>query len=70
MGDTTLETIDELLAGAVRDTDDPEAHYKINSARQLLEVIRQRHVDLDEAVDETATDAEILDTLRELGYVD
>jgi len=70
MAEMTLQTIDELLEGALDDTDDPEAHYKINSARQLLEVVRERHVDLDEAVDETANDAEILDSLRDLGYID
>lgn len=70
MGETTVETIDELLAGAIEDTDDEDVHYKLRNARQLLEVVRTRHEQLDEAIDEADVDSEVLENLRELGYVE
>jgi hypothetical protein len=70
MAETTLETIDELLAGAMDDVDDPEAGYKIRSARQLLAVVQQRHADLDEAIEEAVDDEAVVTRLRELGYVE
>lgn len=70
MAETTLETIDELLAGAMDDVDDAEARYKLRSARQLLVAVQQRHDDLDEAIDEAVDDDEVLARLRDLGYVE
>jgi len=66
----TLDTIEELLAGAQDDVADPQASYKLRSARQLVHVLRQQNRDLDEAIDETIPDEEILENLRELGYLD
>lgn len=70
MAETTVETIDELLAGAIEDTDDRDVHYKLRNARQLLEVVRTRHEQLDEAIHEAQVDDEILDNLRESGYIE
>lgn len=70
MGETTVETIDELLAGAIADTDDEDVHYKLRNARQLLDVVRTRHEQIDEAIDETEVTSEVLENLRELGYVE
>ena len=70
MGETTVETIDELLAGAIADTEDGDVHYKLRNARQLLDVVRARHEQLDEAIDEADVDSEVLENLRELGYVE
>jgi len=70
MPTTTLDTIDELLEGVQEDVDDSETAYKLRSARQLVHVLRQRQRDLDEAIDETIADEEILANLSELGYLD
>lgn len=70
MAETTLGTIDELLEGALDDIDDSEVRYKLKSAQQLLRVVQQRHDDLDDAVDDTVTDEDVIDTLRDLGYLD
>ncbi|MFC7020850.1 MULTISPECIES: hypothetical protein [Haloarcula] len=70
MAETTLETIDELLEGTMDDVDDPNVKYKLRSARQLLQVIRQRHGDLDKAIDGAVEDEDVLSNLRDLGYID
>jgi hypothetical protein len=70
MAENTLETIDELLAGTMGDVDDPNVKYKLRSARQLLQVVQQRHDDLDEAIDGAVEDEDILSNLRDLGYID
>lgn len=70
MGETTLDAIDELLQGVLEETDDPDTRYKLNSARQLVEVVRSRHTNLDEAIHDAVDDQEVLDNLVELGYLD
>jgi hypothetical protein len=70
MAETTLATIDELLAGAMDEVDDAEAGFKIRSARQLLAVVQQRHDELDEAIDDAVDDGELVANLRDLGYVE
>ncbi|PSP63301.1 hypothetical protein BRC76_03250 [Halobacteriales archaeon QH_8_67_36] len=69
MPETTLSRIDELLEGAQADVDDPDTIYKIRNARQLVGVLEQRHADLDDALDETITDEQVLNNLRDLGYL-
>jgi hypothetical protein len=70
MGETTLETIDELLKGSIEETDDADVSYKLRSARQLIDVVRMRHEEIDETIEEVQLDEEILENLRELGYVE
>lgn len=70
MAETTLGTIDELLEGVFDDVDDPDIRYKIRSARQLLQVVQQRHDNLDEAVHDAVDDEDVLSNLRDLGYLD
>ena len=69
MAKSALSTIEELLEGVQEGVDDPEASYKLRSARQLLSVLKQRNEDLDEAIDEAIPDEEILENLRQLGYL-
>ncbi|MFC7078607.1 hypothetical protein [Haloarcula halophila] len=70
MGETTLDTVDELLEGAFDDVDDPDVRYKLRSARQLVQVVKQRHDTLDEAIDEAVDDEAIMNNLRDLGYIE
>ncbi|KOX94156.1 hypothetical protein [Haloarcula rubripromontorii] len=70
MAETTLATIDELLEGTLDDVDDPEARYKLRSARQLLQVVQQRQDIIDEAIDTAIEDEEVLQNLRDLGYTE
>lgn len=68
MDEGTLETINKLLEGALDEVDDTEVRYKIKSAQQLLHVLQQRHDDLDIAV-ENVDDQDVIDNLRDLGYL-
>ena len=70
MAEMTLNTIDELLEGAFDDVNDPDVRYKLRSARQLLQVVQQRHETLDEAIDDAISDEQIMSNLRDLGYIE
>ena len=70
MAETTLNTIDELLEGAFDDVNDPDVRYKLRSARQLLQVVQQRHETLDEAIDDAISDEQVMSNLRDLGYIE
>lgn len=70
MAKTTLDTIDELLEGALDDVDDSEVRYKLKSARQLLRVVQQRHNNIDTALEDNVDDEDVLNDLRDLGYLD
>jgi len=70
MAETTLDTIDELLQGAFDDVNDPDVRYKLRSARQLLQVVQQRHETLDEAIDDAISDEQVMSNLRDLGYIE
>ena len=65
-----LDTVDEVLAGAADDIDDSEALYKIRDARQLLELANHRLRARDEAIEEMTADEELLNNLREPGYLE
>jgi len=69
MPKTTLETLDELLRSVQGEVDDSDAIYRLRSARQLVQVLKQRHDDLDGALDESIDDEEVLENLRDLGYL-
>jgi hypothetical protein len=69
MAKSTLETIDDLLAGAAENTSNQEALYNINSARQLLAVVEQDYDDVED-IAARVEDVELLDRLRDLGYLE
>ena len=48
----------------------PRGRYKLRSARQLAEAIKQYNLDFQEATADAVGDEEVLDDLRELGYID
>jgi hypothetical protein len=64
-----LTTMKELLGEVQEDVDNPDAGYKLRTARQLLSVLEQRNEDLSVAVSEAVSDDELLDRLRELDYI-
>jgi hypothetical protein len=70
MVESTFETMEKLLDGALEEVDNPEVRYKLRSVQQLLRAVQQRHEDLDEALDETVGDEDILTNLRDLGYLE
>jgi hypothetical protein len=66
----TVATIGEILDGVIESTDDPEGRYKLRNARQLLDVVQQRHEHVDEALADADVDADVVTNLRDLGYVE
>ena len=64
-----LVTIEELLGEVQEDIENPDASYKLRTARQLLSILEQRNEDLSVAVSEAVSDEELLDRLRELDYL-
>jgi|AntRauMinimDraft_4_1070384.scaffolds.fasta_scaffold11416_2 hypothetical protein len=55
----TLNSTDELLESVMDDIDDPDLLYELRSARQLLELAKQRHKDHYEAIEEMVDTEEI-----------
>jgi hypothetical protein len=64
-----ITTIEELLGEVQEDMDNPDASYKLRTARQLLSILEQRNEDLSVAVSEAVSDDELRDRLRELDYL-
>ena len=69
MDKDTLTQIEQLLTEVQQDIENPDTSYKLRTARQLLSIRKQRNEALDEATDEAISDEEILENLRELGYM-
>ena len=65
----TLKTIEALLEEVQGDIENPDARYKLRTARQLLSVLEQRDVDLTVAINEAVSDDELRERLRNLGYL-
>lgn len=70
MGTQTIATIGEILDGVIEDTDDPQLSYKLRNARQLLDVVQQRHEHVNETIEDIEVDEEIVANLRQLGYIE
>ena len=64
-----LMTIVKLLEEVQENIEDPDASYKLRTARQLLSILEQRNEDLSVAVSEAVSDDELRDRLRELDYL-
>ena len=68
MESSALETMAALLARAIDETDDPEVHYTLRTARQLVDVVEHQHADLAASLEQTTLDAETRERLEALGY--
>ena len=70
MSETTTDTIATLVRTAVEETDDPDVRFKLRTALQLLDVVRDRHERVAEALAEVDLDEGLQNRLREMGYLD
>ena len=66
MSEDPLETVQTLLESVIKETDDPEVHYKLRSALQILEASKEEVSTLKEAA---ADHPELKDRLSDLGYL-
>jgi hypothetical protein len=55
---------------AVEETDDPDVRFKLRTALQLLDVVRDRHERVAGTLAEADPDEELQNRLREMGYLD
>jgi hypothetical protein len=69
MTETTIGTVRTLLKGAIAETDDPEVHFKLRTALQLLAVIDRQQEVASEALEHAEIEADVRENLRELGYL-
>jgi len=67
--ETTMDTMRTLLESSVAETDDPEIHFKLRTALQLLAVIDTQQKMASEALDNAEIEADVRVNLRELGYL-
>jgi SOS response regulatory protein OraA/RecX len=70
MDDSTIDTVRQLLNGALDETDDAEVHFKLRTALQLLSVVEERDQQLKQDLKEAAFSEDTLARLREQGYLD
>ncbi|AZH26949.1 hypothetical protein [Haloplanus aerogenes] len=69
MTETTIDTVRTLLESSVAETDDPEVHFKLRTALQLLAVIDRQQEVASEALENAEIEAKTRENLRELGYL-
>jgi len=67
MQSTALETMAAILMRAIDETDDPEVHYTLRTARQLVDVVEHQHADLVASLEQATLDAETRERLEALG---
>jgi len=70
MPESTIDTIDALLRDGIEATEDSEVHFKLRTARQLLQVVREEKEQAVASLANADLDDELRARLRELGYVD
>ena len=69
MGETTYETIETMLAAVLEETEDPDVHYKLRTALQLLVFLEDDHERALEALEDADLDEELRERLARLGYL-
>lgn len=70
MDTTTIGTIEALLEGVIEETDDPEVHYKLRTALQLLIMMEDENSRVKETLEKSEIGPETREKLHELGYLD
>lgn len=66
----TADTIDRLLVGVQEGIDDPDASFKLRTARQLLVLLDEQHEAGLVALAEADLDEDSRENLRQLGYLE
>jgi hypothetical protein len=70
MGVDTYEHIDTILESIQEDVQDPELRFKLRTARQLCNVMKEHYIAGQRAIERADVDEETIEPLRELGYLD
>jgi hypothetical protein len=69
MYDSSLDTIQQLVNGAIQEEDDSEINFRLRTASQLVDAVEYHEEDLSETLENADLDDEVEDTLSEMGYI-
>ena len=69
MYDSSLDTIQQLVNGAIEEEDDAEINFRLRTASQLVDAVEHHEEDLSETLENADLDDELEDTLSEMGYI-
>ena len=69
MYDPSLDTIQQLVNGAIEAEDDAEINFRLRTASQLVDAVEHHEEDLSETLENADLDDELEDTLSEMGYI-
>jgi hypothetical protein len=69
MYDSSLDTIQQLVNGAIQEEDDSEINFRLRTASQLVDAVEHHEEDLSETLENADLDDEVEDTLSEMGYI-
>lgn len=70
MGQDSFEHIDTMLKSVQEDVTKPELSFKLRTARQLCDALKEQYTAGQEAVERADIDEETRESLRQLGYLD
>ena len=69
MHDSSLDTIQQLVNGAIEEEDDSEINFRLRTASQLVDAVERHEENLSETLDNASLDHEVEDKLSEMGYI-
>jgi hypothetical protein len=69
MGVDTYEHIDTMLRSVQEDVADSEIRFKLRTARQLCDAMKEHYIQGQQAIERADIDEETIESLRELGYL-
>ena len=69
MYDSSLDTVQQLVNGAIEAEDDAEINFRLRTASQLVDAVEHHEEDLSETLENADLDDEVEDTLSEMGYI-
>jgi hypothetical protein len=70
MGLDSFDHIDTMLKSVQEDVTESELTFKLRTARQLCDALKEQYTAGQEAIERADIDEETLESLRQLGYLD
>lgn len=70
MSRTSFDTVETLIENVLAETEDPEVHFKLRTALQLLVFLEEDFERTVEELGEADLDPDLRDRLVELGYIE
>ena len=67
--DSSLDTVKQLIDGAIEDVDDTDTSFKLRTASQLVDAIEHHEESLSETLDTAPLDDDVESDLRDMGYI-